>query len=94
MRENDRRTGLRCCKRCALYDYHMCCAAVDHIAGGRIDHQYFSDGDFDSGADAYFCAEDYRSVCRYDDIWFLDTDESDRIHQQTLVGFLHISALG
>lgn len=94
MRENDRGTGFRYCKRCALYDYHVCGADADHIVGGRTDCQYLPDGDFDSGADAYLCAKNSCSVCRDDDIWLMDIDESDGIHQQTLVGFLDISALG
>lgn len=28
----------------------------------RIDHQYFSDGNFDTGADAYLCAKTFGDI--------------------------------
>jgi len=58
---------------------------VDYFSGCGTGRQYISDGDVHSGTDAYLCAKDCLRISWNDDIWFLDTNQSDRVYQYTLV---------
>lgn len=70
----------------ALYTIILCSAAVaDYFSGCGTGRQYFSDGDVHSGTDAYLRAKDYLCISWNDDIWFLDTNQSDRVYQYALV---------
>ena len=70
--------------RQALYTIILC-AAADYFSGCGTGRQYFSDGDVHSGTDAYLRAKDCLCISWNDDIWFLDTNQSDRVYQYALV---------
>ena len=70
--------------RQALYTIILCSVA-DYFSGCGTGRQYFSDGDVHSGTDAYLRAKDYLCISWNDDIWFLDTNQSDRVYQYALV---------
>lgn len=72
--------------RQALYTIILCSAPlliISLVVGVVVSN--FSDGDVHSGTDAYLRAKDYLCISWNDDIWFLDTNQSDRVYQYALV---------
>ena len=73
------------CQTGIVYNYFVLGAVADYFSGCGTGRQYFSDGDVHSGTDAYLRAKDYLCISWNDDIWFLDTNQSDRVYQYALV---------